>query len=49
MIMKDQVVSVQITFRKRHRTVIVQVFLTRLGPVLLDCDGRSLSLRYAEG
>ena len=26
----------------------VQVFLTRLGPVLLDCDGASLSLRYAE-
>ena len=36
------------TLRKLEK-LDVQVFLTRLGPVLLDCDGRSLSLRYAEG
>ena len=26
-----------------------QVFLTREGPVLLDCDGSSIDIRYAEG
>ncbi len=36
------------TLRKLERLGI-QTFLTRRGPVLLDCDGSSLSLRYAEG
>lgn len=33
---------------RKLRKLGVQVFLTREGPVLLECDGRSLSLRYAE-
>lgn len=36
------------TLRKLEK-LGVQVFLTREGPVLLDCDGEQLQLRYAEG
>ncbi|MBR3474142.1 MAG: MBL fold metallo-hydrolase [Oscillospiraceae bacterium] len=35
------------TLRKLEK-LDVQVFLTRLGPVLLDCDGRSISLHYVD-
>ena len=33
---------------RRLEKLGVQVFLTREGPVLLDCDGKTLTLRYGE-
>lgn len=36
------------TLRKLER-LDIQTFLTRRGPVLLDCDGSSIHIRYAEG